>query len=66
MEDLTQTLALTLGAGWASGINLYAAVLVLGFLGATGRMDLPAGLEVLSDPRARSATWGRAQSLRRR
>ncbi len=50
MEDLTQTLALTLGAGWASGINLYAAVLVLGFLGATGRMDLPAGLEVLSDP----------------
>ena len=50
MEDLTQTLALTLGAGWASGINLYAAVLVLGFLGATGRLDLPQGLEVLSDP----------------
>jgi hypothetical protein len=50
VEQLTQTLALTLGAGWASGINLYAAVLVLGFLGATGRMDLPHGLEVLSDP----------------
>ncbi|MGA7982217.1 MAG: DUF4126 domain-containing protein [Chromatiaceae bacterium] len=50
MEQLTQTLALTLGAGWASGINLYAAVLVLGFLGATGRMDLPHGLEILSDP----------------
>jgi hypothetical protein len=50
VEDLTQTLALTLGAGWASGINLYAAILVLGFLGATGRMDLPQGLEVLSDP----------------
>jgi hypothetical protein len=50
LEDITQTLALTLGAGWASGINLYAAILVLGFLGATGRMDLPAGLEVLSDP----------------
>jgi hypothetical protein len=50
MEDLTQTLALALGAGWASGLNLYAAVLVLGFLGATGRMDLPEGLEVLTDP----------------
>jgi hypothetical protein len=50
VEDLTNTLALTLGAGWASGINLYAAILVLGFLGATGRMDLPQGLDVLSDP----------------
>jgi len=50
MDNLTQTLALTLGASWASGINLYAAVLVLGFLGATGTLDLPAGLEILSDP----------------
>lgn len=50
MEDVTQTLALTLGASWASGINLYAAVLVLGILGATGNLDLPAGLEILSDP----------------
>ena len=50
MEDVTQTLALSLGAGWASGINLYAAILVLGFLGATGRMELPEGMEVLTDP----------------
>lgn len=50
MDDLTQTLALTLGASWASGINLYAAILVLGFLGATGSVTLPAGLELLSDP----------------
>lgn len=50
MEDLTSTLALTLGASWASGINLYAAILVLGLLGATGSMELPAGLEILSDP----------------
>lgn len=50
MDDLTRTLALTLGAGWASGINLYATVLVLGFLGSTGRVDLPAGLDVLTDP----------------
>jgi hypothetical protein len=50
VEDLTQTLALSLGAGWASGINLYAAILVIGFMGATGRLDLPEGLELLSDP----------------
>jgi hypothetical protein len=50
VENLTQTLALTLGAGWASGINLYATILVLGFLGAAGRVDLPQGLEILSDP----------------
>lgn len=50
MEDITHSLALTLGSGWASGINLYAAILVLGLMGLTGRMDLPSGLEVLSDP----------------
>jgi len=50
VEDLTQTLALSLGAGWASGINLYAAILVIGLMGATGRLDLPEGLELLSDP----------------
>jgi hypothetical protein len=50
MENLTQTLALTMGVGWASGINLYATILVLGFLNATGHMVLPPGLQVLSDP----------------
>jgi hypothetical protein len=50
LEDVTQTLALSLGAAWASGINLYAAILVLGFLGATGRMELPEGMDVLADP----------------
>jgi hypothetical protein len=48
--DTIDTLALTLGAGWAAGINLYAAVFVLGYLGATGHMVLPPGLEILSDP----------------
>ena len=48
--DTIDTLALTLGAGWAAGINLYAAVFVLGYLGATGQVILPPGLEVLSDP----------------
>ncbi|MEZ0149839.1 MAG: DUF4126 domain-containing protein [Candidatus Reddybacter sp.] len=49
-EQLISTLALVLGVGWASGINLYAAVAVLGFAGATGNVALPAELETLQDP----------------
>ena len=48
--QIVQTIALTLGASWASGINLYAAILALGVMGATGSMDLPPGLEVLANP----------------
>jgi len=39
-----------MGAAWASGINLYATVFVLGILDATGNLALPQGLEILSDP----------------
>jgi hypothetical protein len=35
---------------WANGINLYAAILTLGLMNATGNMDLPPDLEVLSNP----------------
>ena len=49
-EHVTQIIALTLGVAWASGINLYAAVLTLGLMGATGHMTLPPGLEVLANP----------------
>jgi hypothetical protein len=49
-EALLATLALTMGASWASGINLYAALLVLGMGGASGNIDLPPNLEVLQDP----------------
>ena len=48
--DLTQTIALTMGIAWASGINLYAAVLMLGIMGATGHIVLPPGLEPLTHP----------------
>ena len=48
--DAMHILALTLGVAWASGLNLYAAVLVLGLMGATGHVSLPADLEVLSHP----------------
>lgn len=47
---ITQTIALTMGVAWASGINLYAALFMLGYLGATGNMDLPPDLQVLSNP----------------
>ena len=49
METI-DTLALTLGASWAAGINLYAAILVLGYLSLTGHVVLPPGLDALSDP----------------
>lgn len=49
METI-ELISLTLGVAWASGINLYAAVLVLGYLGMTGDITLPPGLELLSDP----------------
>ena len=49
-EAIVGTLALTMGASWASGINLYAALLMLGLGGAMGNFDLPPDLEVLSNP----------------
>ncbi len=48
--DIAQTLALTMGVAWASGINLYAAVFMLGFMGSTGNIELPPDLQLLSDP----------------
>ncbi len=49
-HELVRTIALTLGVGWASGINLYAALLVLGIAGATGDLALPPDLQVLASP----------------
>lgn len=49
MEAL-QILALSLGAAWASGINLYAAILVLGGLDRLGAITLPPDLAVLAHP----------------
>lgn len=48
--DIASTIALTLGVAWASGINLYATMLMLGLLGATGGIALPPGLEILANP----------------
>ncbi|MEZ5505057.1 MAG: DUF4126 domain-containing protein [Gammaproteobacteria bacterium] len=49
-QALINTIALTMGLAWASGINLYAALLVLGIGGASGNIALPAELQVLEDP----------------
>ena len=49
-QQLVNTLALTMGASWASGINLYAAVAVLGFSAASGNIVLPPELHVLQNP----------------
>jgi hypothetical protein len=48
--DITQIIALSMGVAWASGINLYAAILMLGYLGTTGNIDLPPDLQILTDP----------------
>ncbi|MDQ6997007.1 MAG: DUF4126 domain-containing protein [Mariprofundus sp.] len=50
LDQVTSILALTMGVAWASGINLYAAILMLGMMGVTGNVDLPPGLEILQDP----------------
>lgn len=49
----TETLAaiaVALGAGWASGLNAYAAVLVLGAAERLGLVALPHDLQVLASP----------------
>lgn len=53
MDDINQivhTISLSMGAAWASGINLYATLLTLGLLGATGNMSLPPDLQILTNP----------------
>ncbi len=53
--DVVGIIALSMGVAWASGINLYAAVFVLGWLGSTGSLVLPEGLQICTDPLVMSA-----------
>src|SRR6202140_1426784 len=48
--DLMQTLGLALGAGFSSGLNLYATIATLGLLQRFGVIHLPGSLQVLSHP----------------
>jgi hypothetical protein len=43
-------IALAAALGWASGIRLYAVVLLTGLAGFFGLVDLPGGLKVLQHP----------------
>ena len=45
--DLAPTIALSMGLAWASGINLYAALCMLGLMATTGHIELPPDLQVL-------------------
>ena len=48
--DIAQTIALSMGAAWGSGINLYAAVFTLGFLHRFESIALPPDLVILASP----------------
>lgn len=50
LNQISQTLALSMGAAWGSGINLYATLLMLGYLAHTGSLDLPPDLMIVADP----------------
>ena len=46
--DFITTLAVSMGASWVSGINLYATVATLGLLGRFANLKLPGELDVLT------------------
>ena len=48
--DPLSAIAIALGAGWASGLNIYAAILVLGTADALHLIVLPHGLQALDSP----------------
>jgi hypothetical protein len=50
LNQLSTTLALTMGLAWASGINLYATLFTLGYLANTGNIVLPPDLQIVADP----------------
>jgi hypothetical protein len=50
LNQISTTLALTMGLAWASGINLYATLLTLGLLANTGNINLPPDLQIVANP----------------
>jgi hypothetical protein len=53
--EAVSIIALSMGAAWASGINLYATIFMLGYMGTTGNIALPTELAVLSNPMVMTA-----------
>ncbi len=47
--NFIETLAVSMGASWVSGINLYAAVATLGLLGRFADLKLPGDLDVVTN-----------------
>lgn len=50
LAEISSLLALSMGVAWASGINLYAAVFMLGWMANAGNITLPTDLLILADP----------------
>jgi hypothetical protein len=50
MMGIAETIALSMGAAWGSGLNLYAAVFTLGFLHNTESINLPPDLVIVASP----------------
>lgn len=48
--EAVNIIALSMGAAWASGINLYATIVMLGYMGMTGNIMLPDELQILTNP----------------
>ena len=54
--DTTQLVALAAALGWASGLRLYAVLLITGLAGYAGWVPLPGGLRVLQHPAVLAAS----------
>ena len=54
--DTTQLVALAAALGWASGLRLYAVLLITGLVGYAGWVPLPGGLQVLQHPAVLAAS----------
>ncbi len=50
LNTVVSVIALTMGVSWASGINLYATILMLGLCGIDHVVKLPPDLQILADP----------------
>jgi hypothetical protein len=50
LDEITRTIALSMGAAWASGINLYATILMLGLMANSGSIELPQTLSIVQEP----------------
>lgn len=50
LDQISTTLALSMGLAWASGINLYATLFTLGYLANTGNINLPPDLQIVANP----------------